>query len=216
MKILKHPDYVSLPVLVAESASDKAQAGKFFVTYSGKYLSHIAKDAYGSGTVFSLWQINKSAYNKANCIYRYSSSSCSSPIVPGSEVSDAPSWSAKTWLSLCNADKNGVGGNGLGGELGVSYQVIWVPLEGKEPWDLEIPGVLETPETPGTPGIINKPSPPSTITTPIVPGTPEEEEVVVPEKAGLPWWLGALLGLGALTTVIYFAVKDKKKGKKGK
>jgi len=228
MRILTHPDYATLPILAAQSTSDKPQPGAFFVTAQSVPLSSIATKAYGNGQITATQRINKSKYNITHCVYRKSAQSCSSGTVAGEKALSAPkSFADWAWIALCQADKNGIGGLGYGTLLNTKYQVIWIPTEdGKEPWDIEPP--ITVPKTPTytVPGFsVKTPSgsvelpgvsihigdedetmpPPADDTTP-----PVEE----PKKAGLPWWLGALLGLGALTTVIVFAVRDKKKGKK--
>ncbi len=221
MGSIQHPDYATLPIIVGGTA----QAGAFFVTVQNKMLSHIALDAYGSGKITPVMRINKSKYNVQHCVYRAASNSCSSPKVTSASVilAQPNSWQAKAWLSLCNVDK--AGNDGLGPLLGTQYQVIWIPTaDGKEPWDIEVP--VTVPETPkhtipglriGTPEI-NVKIPDININvggdTP-APSPGPDVPVEEPKKAGVPWWLGALLGLGALTTVIVFAVRDKKKkGKK--
>lgn len=229
MKSLTHPDYATLPILVAQSTTDKPQPGAFFVTAQTVPLSYIAAKAYGNGQITATQRINKSKYNMTHCIYRKSAQSCSSAKVEGGLALSAPkSFADWAWIALCQADKNGVGGLGYGVLLGTKYQVIWIPTEdGKEPWDIEVP--VTEPKTPvGTIPGFNIKVPGGSVT---IPGTsihigigdetappPAEEEtappVEEPKKAGMPWWLGALLGLGALTTVIVFAVRDKKKGKK--
>jgi hypothetical protein len=221
---LQHPDYASLPIIVG----GKAQPGAFYVSYSGHYLSHIANDAYGSGKPSAIMRLNKSKYNVQHCIYRVSSTNCNSAKVTSESVimSQPNSYAAVAWLSLCGKDR--AGQDGLGSLLSTPYQVIWVPTaDGKEPWDIETP--ITVPKTPSVtiPGFsvktpeINVKIPGLSIgvedggeTTP--PAEDEAAPVVEPKKAGMPWWLGALLGLGALTTVIVFAVRDKKKGKKRK
>jgi hypothetical protein len=230
MGTLKHPDFATLPVIVGGTA----KAGAFYVTYSGHYLSHIAQNAYGSGSITHIMRINKSKYNIQKCIYRVSDKNCSSSkVLDENVITMQPNdWSCKAWLSLCNADR--AGKDGLGGDLGVLYQVIWVPpVTGEEPWELEPiddkPVVPVDPYTPiDIPGLRKKAA---DIVDKLpdlfkkggsedVPGgggggEPAQEEEV--QKASFPWWLGALLGLGAISTVIWFAVKDRKKrGKKRK
>jgi hypothetical protein len=215
------------------------------VTYPYHYLSHIANDAYGFGSVSYIDLLNKSKYNVQHCVYRESASNCGSAKVtsPSIILSQPASWGAKAWLSLCNKDK--VGLDGLGSLLGTAYQVIWVPTaDRKEPGDLEppttsTPSVPPTPATPidwsklkkkaeeaipgllpgltsgggGTSTVQNSKTCSDGSTLTWASGEPEPA-CLEEKKAGVPWWLGAILGLGALTTVIYFAVKDKKKGKK--
>jgi hypothetical protein len=226
---LQHPDYATLPIIVG----GKAQPGAFYVSYSGHYLSHIANDAYGSGKPSAIMRLNKSKYNVQHCIYRTTSNNCNSAKVTSESIimSQPNSYAAVAWLSLCGKDR--AGQDGLGSLLSTPYQVIWVPTaDGKEPWDIEPP--ITVPKTPGStiPGF-NVKTPVGNVTipglsigfddgsgsgksTPTLPPAEDETPVEEPKKAGMPWWLGALLGLGALTTVIVFAVRDKKKGKKRK
>jgi hypothetical protein len=258
MIIKVHPDYPSLPILVAQSTADKPQPGQFYVVVSGTSLSWIAQKAYGSGTISSVNRINKSQYNMTKCVYRKKSGSCSSAKVDGSLALSNVGWNDGAWLALCQADKAGT--DGLGSSLGVDFQVIWIPpTSGGEPWDLAPP--VEEPAKPVTPpSLPGNGGDPVVITVPPVdinigggktittPGidigiggriggggggggdggggpsggggggseVPGGQPPSAPKKAGFPWWLGALLGLGAVSTVIYFAVKDRKKGKKRK
>lgn len=224
MGTMQHPDYATLPIIVG----GKAQPGAFYVSYSGHYLSHIASEAYGSGKPSAIMRLNKSKYNVQHCIYRESSTNCNSAKVTSESVImvQPNTWTAKAWLSLCGKDR--AGQDGLGAILGVPYQVIWVaPADGKEPWDIEAP--ITPPKTlEGTiPGLHVK-TPVGSVTIPGIsvgfddgkstPGagaeTTPEAPIEEPKKAGMPWWLGALLGGGALITVIVFAVRDKNKGKK--
>jgi|GEM_PF-4674265 len=234
---LKHPDYDTLPIYVATSTADKAVAGAFFVTVKDKMLSHIASNAYGVQSVTTVHMINESKYNMANCVYRKLSSSCSSAKVSGALAPQNSGYGAGAWLSLCPGDKDGVSGAGLGTTLGTKFQVIWIPTgNGEEPWDLEKKtpgsgdvGVVVPPPSGGNsdpkmnfglpkfdlPGFGGSTG--GTVTGGGEGGSggepvPEPE----PEKAGFPWWIGAILGLGAITTVVVFALRDKKRRKKRK
>lgn len=223
MKIVNHPLYPGQKIYIAESTADKPVAGAFFVTYQTVVLSTIALKAYGSGNLANTKRINQSAYNRAHCFYRESSSACTSRRVDPSLAMAAGGWdSGQAWLSLCPADK--AGSDGIGTALGVRYQVIWVPtLAGGEPAD-ETPFHVVDPEPDPNPFRRKEVDPTPTPDPDPVPdpdpgpddgGDPEPEPE--PKKAGVPWWLGAILGLGAISTVIYFAVRDKKKrGKKSK
>jgi hypothetical protein len=229
-KVYAHPDYPSLAIIEAESVVDMPQAGAFFVTHQSVVLSDIAKRAYGSGTLTPTKRLNCSKYNMQKCIYRYESGNCYSSKVIGTQATNTSSWGPGAWLSLCNVDKAGT--DGLGTELGTKYQVIWVPpTTGEEPWDLAapktdpvVPPKVVTPTIPP----INVLIPPS---IPKIPGidldinvkvepepTPEPEPDPEPEikKAGGSWILAAVLGAGALITVIVFAARKKKKKGKGK
>jgi hypothetical protein len=222
MKILIHPLYPAIPIYVAQSVADKPKAGAFFVTYQGIVLSTIASRAYGSGNLTSVKRINQSAYNRAHCFYRESSSNCNSSRVDPNLAMASGGWDeGLAWISLCPADK--AGADGIGASLGVNYQVIWVPpLTGGEPQDggtspfhVVIPEPDPQPDPPHVdPFPTPDPDPaPGPDPGPDDGGNPEPEL----KKAGVPWWLGAILGLGAISTVIYFAVRDKKKlGKKSK
>jgi hypothetical protein len=231
MATLKHPSFDTLPIIVG----GKAKAGAFYVTYSGHYLSHIAQDAYGSGSITPIMRINKSKYNVQHCIYRQDSRKCSSlKILDENAIMAQPSsWASQAWLSLCNVDK--AGKDNLGAALGVAYQVIWVPpVTGEEPWELEpiddtepldpkkkLPGfkipdgdiIIDVPKVPDIDIHIGDKEDEKRADN----GGGEPEPLPDTKKAGFPWWLGALLGLGAISTVIYVAVKDRKKrGKKRK
>ena len=242
MIIKVHPDYPTLQILVAQSSADKPQPGKFFVTHTKVMLSDIGFAAYGppqGGTTYmtQVKRINRSAYNMGHCVYRKSSSNCYSSVVPGINALNTSGYADGAWLSLCNVDKGGT--DGLGASLGVHYQVMWIPPpDGREPWDLAPPSQPDTPASPaqpGTvtdvklPGILGGDSPTVNVTLPGISvdvgigsggkvpsggggGTPVPET----KKAGIPWWVGGILGLGAITTVIVFALKDKKKRKRSK
>lgn len=156
------------------------------------------------------------------------------------------SFASQAWLSLCGKDKAGTDGLGssLGFPYQVIWIP---PLSGEEPEDLQpveeedppsvvIPGI-KIPSVVTIPKIITDIGGGSTITVPPITigggggrsgitddpvegpdePVPPPEEPEEPQKAGFPWWLGALLGAGALITVIVFATRGKgKKGKKGK
>lgn len=138
MKVLKHPVYTSLDVLVAESTADKAVAGKFYVPVSGKTLLSMAGNAYGTASWSTAKMINTSAYNMSRLVYRTNSASCTSGKVDGVVALDNSQYDKGAWIALCPVDKDGIAGQGYGSALGVNYQVIWVPTgDGKEPWDLD-------------------------------------------------------------------------------
>ena len=245
MKIKVHPDYPTLPIIVAQSSADKPQPGKFYVTYATTSLSSIALAAYGASsgvsTLTLVKRLNRSSYNMGHCVYRKSSSHCSSAVVAGTGAMNTVGYEDGAWLSLCNADKGGT--DGLGISLGVSYQVIWVaPPDGREPWDLAPPSTPETPIESGKPGTVSVVALPSidgggtptvSVTIPGVAiggggkttsgggtddGTGGSSGTAAPalQKAGIPWWVAGILGLGAITTVIVFALRDKKKQKRDK
>ena len=230
-----HPEYATLPVWVAQTTTDKPVPGAFFVTKQSVPLSMIAQKAYGSGTAGPTKLINSSEYNRTHCIYRQESAVCSSPKVNSSGALTGSGWNIGAWLSLCNVDKNGQNGLGYGVMLGTQYQVIWIPpLTGEEPGDLEIkeddapPAVVVGPITPpvDVDDIVNR----------IVDGAADVDvsdidvpsidihingdeeapagEVEPVQKAGFPWWLGAVLGLGAAITMIVVATRGRKRGRK--
>lgn len=133
---MKHPVYKSLDIIVAQSSSDKAVAGAFYVPVYGDTLSQLSVDAYGMITFSNVMLINKSKYNREHCIYRASSSNCGSKKVSGNLALSQTSYSDGAWLSLCNVDKAGL--DGLGTSLGTAYQVLWIPTQdGLEPGDLD-------------------------------------------------------------------------------
>lgn len=237
-KIYQHPGYPHLNIIEAQSASDFPQQGAFFVTEKNLVLSEIAKRAYGAPTAGSTYltltkRINRSRYNMAKCYYRRESGNCYSPRVSSELALSTNNWGAGAWLALCNVDRYGV--DGLGLQLGTKYQVIWIPpASGEEPWDmpapqngppaggidqpgfetkkpsLHIPGLdldLNVEIGKGAKGIVVEDDPDE-------PPKGEPEPIPEPQKAGMGWIPAVVLGAGALVTVLVFAWKNKKKGKK--
>jgi hypothetical protein len=152
------------------------------------------------------------------CFYRYRSDDCFSSRVDSAGALTTNSWGPGAWLSLCNTDK--AGSDGLGLELGTKYQVIWIPpTNGKEPWEIaESVGVV-APTTPTfpklpDPSVVIPPSRPSMPGVDPGPGDSAEVPPEVTKKAGVGWALAAVLGAGALVTVLILT--GKKKDKKGK
>jgi hypothetical protein len=239
MKIIAHPNYPGLNILIAESAADKPIPAAFFVTVKTMVLSNIALWAYGmpappSTPLTLVNRINRSQYNMQKCYYRYDSANCYSARVNGAGAMSTSGYNPGAWLSLCNIDKAGV--DGLGALLGTKYQVIWIPPEtGEEPWDFVVPDPkkpdikIVVPKNPTIPGVkipgvdinveIGKGATVIVGDDPEEPpkGEPEPEPEPVPEppqKAGFGWIPAAVLGGGAIITMIYFAYKNRKK--KGK
>ena len=234
MKTYPHPDFPSLTIIEAQTAADKPQPGAFFVTHQTVDLSQIANRAYGTpvppSTMLTITKrINRSKYNMQKCLYRFRSDDCYSSRVDSAGALTTSNWGPGAWLSLCNADKAGT--DNLGLYLLTKYQVIWIPTaDGKEPWDLAEPTTDTMPTLPTVPKVpdMHIVIPP---TMPKLPGVdidigvkvegpsdgqPVADDTGTPEvkKSGVGWVLAAVLGAGALVTVIYFAGRDK--GKKGK
>jgi hypothetical protein len=234
-------------VAQSTASSDKPKPGNFYVVPNPTNLSWVALKAYGNGTLKFIKLINLSEYNMQNCVYRRESANCYSPKVSSALAPSNVEFKPGAWLSLCNVDKNGIDGQGFGSALGTQYQVIWIPPpDGREPWELAPPIVDTKPPTTKLPGVklpdisggepVVIPVPGTdlkveigkggTVSLPGITfgggegtggGEEDDQPETQPQKAGMPWWVGAILGLGAITTVIYFAVKDpKKRGKKRK
>ena len=209
-----HPEYPGLEIRAA-TKGENAKAGAFYVTKSGRYLSHIAKQAYASGNLAHTLLINKSKYNQNRCVYREESTNCYTAQVAGSQAEFQKSWSPGAWVSLCKADRGDIATT-----LNLPYQVIWVPpTNGKEPWELS-PGATPPPYVAGKPKLfIPTPEDKGISTAPIfTPGkgsgggvvqTEPGEPVPVTNKAGFPWWVALILGGTIVGTVLF--VKKKKK-----
>jgi len=124
---LEHPDYPGLKIYAGEP-----KPGNFYTPKSGDALTKIAGAAYGNGTLQYALRINKSAWNMANCVYRYKSTSCSSKVVSGELGVHQKSFAPGAWLALCPADSRG-----WSNQMGLLYPVIWIPTaSGQEPEDL--------------------------------------------------------------------------------
>lgn len=194
--ILNSPHYEGLSIYVAE----KPIAGSFYCPKSSDTLSYIANWAYGAGTLPLVLRINKSAWNRANCVYRKNSTKCSSSKVPSALALSQNSFADGAWLALCQSDKQS-----WAASLGLNYPVFWVPgPNGEEPEDLAtkpqvpIPGVVFTPGVPGagtavfTPGVTDVPG-----TAEFTPGFVDDVPGVESEKSYLPWIIGGALLLAA-------------------
>lgn len=243
MKIVAHPNYPGLNIVISESTSDKPVPAAFFVTHKTVVLSSIALMAYGmpappATPLTFVNRINRSQYNMQKCYYRYDSTNCYSARVSGASALNTHGYNPGAWLSLCNVDKAGI--DGIGTLLDTKYQVIWIPPPtGEEPWDfvapepgkLKLPTIKLPPPVPpptgGIPGIdidigveIGKGAKGIVIEDdPDEPPKGEPEPVPEPDpepqKAGMGWIPAVVLGAGALITVLVFAwKKKKKKGKK--
>ena len=227
--IFDHPNYPGLRVY---ASGEKARAGAFFSTISGKVLSHIAKEAYGDGKLTPVLRINNSKWNQLNCVYRTTSGNCNSAVVPGAFAAKQKNWDPGAWLALCPKDKGE-----LAQAMGLSYQVIWVPtVDGLEPEDLAGPKMpkvamppvgapsLRIPEivSPGFDDLVKKAKealPGLGVSlgggdddddTPTGGGEPEEEVPEEPVKAGFPWWIALILG-GTVIGTIWYTRKEGKK-----
>ena len=136
--IIDHPNYPGLKIYQGQPPTP----GSFYVPAAGRNLSKIANSAYGAGTLAYVLKINRSPWNMANCVYRKSSTSCTSKVVPGSGAVHQSSFADGTWLALCPGDRQQ-----WASQLGFAYPVIWIPgLSGEEPDQLVdrpviIPGV---------------------------------------------------------------------------
>jgi len=127
MALVDVPMYPGLQGVVNE----KARAGYFFVVTPGLNLSKIANQAYGVGTLQYALKINKSAWNRANCAYRRSSSNCNSPRVDSNLALRQNHFGDGAWLALCPRDTQA-----WAQDLGAILPVIWVPgPNGEEPED---------------------------------------------------------------------------------
>jgi hypothetical protein len=211
MATLYHPTYGGLRIYEA-SKYEVARAGAFFVTRSGMTLSHIAKQAYGDGKLGATLRINKSQWNRENCVYRLSSTSCKSKVVAGILALSQSTWDSGAWLALCPGDKNA-----LATQLALGYPVIWVPtVDGKEPWDFAVTpiptspiGTVKMPDLskliPGIkgalPGLGDEDEPEK-------PGEPEPEPE--PIKAGFPWWVAVIVAGTIIGTALYVNREGKK------
>lgn len=211
--------YEGLVVIVGEPA----KAGAFYVPVFSESISKIANQAYGVGTLpFSL-RINKSAWNRANCVYRVKSGKCYSKRVSSSLSLSQNNFGDGAWLALCQADTQD-----FARDLGFKYPMIWVPGPGgEEPEDLaKDPGVPKTDpvKVVKTPGGLHSGAPeakePALIVGPGDPmyGIPEDEGDdgygnLEPTKGGLPGWV---IGVGIGTAVLGIAAVAYSKSKKGR
>lgn len=117
------------PGYTNEVSRDQAVAGTFYIPHSGDTLSHIALRAYGSGKLAQVQRINRSKWNRANCVYRQSSTKCTSAKANSAVAMGSGGWNVKAWLALCPPDRNK-----LGDQLGTMYPIIWIPdAQGSEP-----------------------------------------------------------------------------------
>jgi hypothetical protein len=191
--ILESPHYEGLSIYVGE----KPIAGSFYCPKAGDALSFIANWAYCVGSLPLVLRINKSVWNRANCVYRKKSTSCSAEKVSSALALSQNSFSDGAWLALCQVDKQE-----WAKSLGLNYPVIWVPGPGgEEPEDLELKPKFEPPTasfTPGDPGtgtvVISDPGGPSMETGIFDEGTEEGGEA---EGSWVPW----AIGLGVLLLV---------------
>jgi len=212
-KMIKHPQYTSLNIYFG-SKGEKARAGAFYVPTKGQTLSTIARAAYGSGKLASVLKINRSLWNIHNCVYRISSSRCTSAKVTGAKAITHNNWNDGAWLALCPKDRND-----LAISRGFAYPVIWIPTtDGKEPKDFGesfTPGVgvglgIGTGDGGGATVIT---SPGIGLGTGTGNGEPVEETPEM-QKAGFPLWGIALAALGLGGAFIYYSVKKRKKGRR--
>lgn len=184
----KHADFNTL-VVYEGAKGERAKSGSFFVPTKGQTLSHIASMAYGSGKLAKVLIINASAYNRKFNVYRTSSSNCSSKAVNSDLALSQKSWNDGAWLAVC-----------------APFPIIWIPTEASlEPEDLSTGGVPDMPKLGvGIPGLLNlnptKPEPAVTVTKP----PSDSSKPVDEQKAGFPWWLGAIgavLAIGGLLVI---------------
>lgn len=207
-----HPNYLGLVINVGGTPVP----GSFYVTIPGRTLSHIAKLAYGNGKLANTLRINNTAWNRDNCVYRKSSTSCWATIVAGGNALNQNTWADGTWLSLCQKDKNA---SALA--IGSQYQVMWIPtVDNKQPSDLVSappPPVRAAPPPPLTVKLITPRGPTPGIFTPIDDGGSDGSRdggsgtPVVIKKAGFPLWLGIGAGILLLGGLFVAAKKKKKK-----
>jgi len=227
MATFPHPKYPGLVIIVGDA---KPQLGSFYATKPGRVLSHIAKLAYGSGKLNNVLRINNTAGNRANCVYRESSTNCFSPTASGQAALNQRTWNPGAWLSFCQKDKNPAALS-----VGSQYQVIWIPpLDDAQPEDLAL-APLAPPRSPTEPdpGVSFMKPPRGAVTVPALPGVPVDDgrggvdigdrpvdsgSPVPIKKAGFPWWLGVGLGIIALGGVVVIGGGgfDKNKKKKRK
>ena len=220
MSTFPHPKYPGLVIIVGDA---KPQLGSFYATKPERVLSHIANLAYGSGKLTNVLRINNTAWNRDNCIYRATSTSCYSKIVSGQLALQQKTWDHGAWLSMCQRDKNPAALT-----VGSQYQVVWIPpLDDAQPEDLALaplapPSKFVKPD----PGVSFMKPPQGRVTSPTLPsipigvgdGTIDSGSPSPIDKAGFPWWLGIGLAVIALGGVIVIGGGgfDKKKKKKRK
>jgi len=228
MSTFPHPNFPGLVIIVGDATP---QQGSFYATKPGRTLSHIANLAYGNGKLTNVLRINNTAWNRANCVYRKTSTSCYSSIVSGHLAAQQKAGNPGAWLSMCQKDKNPIAM-----AVGSQYQVVWIPtLSDEQPSDL----VLAPPVTPRTPyepdpGVSFIKPPTNTIKIPVTSRVPVDDSRggssgggddgaidsgrPVTVKAGFPMWLGIGLGVLALGAVVVIGGrgmdKTKKSGKK--
>ena len=191
--ILNHPDYEGLKVYVG--IQPQSGGGYFYVPQHNETLSGISLFAYNSGALNpGVLRINRSAWNRANCVYRTKSTSCldsNSPKVDSALALIQSSWADGAWLALCPKDRQGAYDF-----MALAYPMLWIPtVLGEEPGDLSVipsPGVLKPkPEIgidPGTPaGPIDAPE------------KPYGGGVTIESESSFPWgWIiaGFAVGIG--------------------
>lgn len=203
MPQIAHPQYPKLQIVFNE----RARAGAWYVPRQNQALSHIANQAYGSGTLPMVLRIDKSAWNRENLIYRKKSADCYSAKVDSKLALTQSSFAAGAWIALCQQDTPAWARG-----LGFDYPPIWVPgMNGEEP-----DALVTTPI-----GTVLRPVPPSDPPPKVVfiPGEPEEGDserhrapAKEPESGGFRWYhgLGIAAAVGGIIGVAYLARKKKK------